>query len=83
MTGFASPVAPTPFEKPNTPSGGRVGARREALAGYAFIAIPMAIFLVLQLGMLIYAAYVSFWEDRKSTRLNSSHQSVSRMPSSA
>mgnify|MGYP003338349193 CR=1 FL=1 len=26
---------------------------------------------------------VSYWQDRKSTRLNSSHSSVSRMPSSA
>jgi len=39
----------------------RVGAAREAVAGYGFIAIPMAIFLVLQIGMLFYAAYISLW----------------------
>jgi multiple sugar transport system permease protein len=39
----------------------RVDTRKEALAGYAFIAIPMVIFLVLQLGMLVYAAYISVW----------------------
>ena len=30
-----------------------------------------------------YQRYIVFYLDRKSTRLNSSHQSVSRMPSSA
>ena len=29
------------------------------------------------------AATTAFWKDRKSTRLNSSHRSLSRMPSSA
>ena len=28
-------------------------------------------------------AYASVWQDRKSTRLNSSHRCTSRMPSSA
>jgi multiple sugar transport system permease protein len=41
--------------------GVRVSTRKEALTGYAFIAIPMAIFLVLQIGMLIYAGYISVW----------------------
>ena len=35
------------------------------------------------LGPTLLAALVAFLLDRKSTRLNSSHQSVSRMPSSA
>lgn len=43
------------------PSTARIGARREALAGYSFVAIPMALFLVLQIGMLLYAAYISVW----------------------
>ena len=34
------------------------------------------------LGALFYVAY-RVWQDRKSTRLNSSHTTVSRMPSSA
>ena len=32
---------------------------------------------------LLAARGFSLWEDRKSTRLNSSHTTVSRMPSSA
>lgn len=39
----------------------RIGARQEALAGYALIAIPMAIFLVLNIGSFLYAAYISVW----------------------
>ena len=35
------------------------------------------------LGEITTQAYVNFDEDRKSTRLNSSHLDVSRMPSSA
>src|SRR2546429_8464408 len=35
--------------------------RQEALAGYAFIAVPMALFLVLNIGALLYAAYISLW----------------------
>ena len=34
-------------------------------------------------GYALFGALVFFGSDRKSTRLNSSHQSVSRMPSSA
>ena len=34
-------------------------------------------------GLLIYGAYRDWETDRKSTRLNSSHRSLSRMPSSA
>ncbi|HET8786108.1 MAG TPA: sugar ABC transporter permease [Candidatus Limnocylindrales bacterium] len=40
---------------------GRIGARSEALAGYAFIAVPMLLFLVLQIGAIIYELYVSVW----------------------
>ena len=54
-------AAAAPAARNPTPAGGRIGARSEAIAGYAFIAIPMAIFLVLQIGMLIYAAWVSVW----------------------
>ena len=39
----------------------RIGARQEALAGYALIAIPMALFLVLNIGSFLYAVYVSVW----------------------
>jgi multiple sugar transport system permease protein len=38
------------------------GARRvEALAGYLFVAVPMALFLVLNIGALLYAVYISVW----------------------
>ena len=40
----------------------RRGARRsEAVAGYLFVAVPMALFLVLNIGALIFAAYISVW----------------------
>jgi len=40
----------------------RIGERSEALAGYAFVAVPMVFFLVLQIGVLFYAAYISLWD---------------------
>lgn len=43
-------------------AGGRIGARQEALAGYAFIAIPMILFLVLNIGSTLYAFYISVWK---------------------
>jgi multiple sugar transport system permease protein len=49
------------------PAGGagkstRVGERQEALAGYAFISLPMLLFLVLNIGMILYALYISVWQ---------------------
>ncbi len=47
------------------PAPGRSGAtarRAEALAGYALIAIPMLLFLVLNIGSILYALYISFWK---------------------
>jgi len=40
----------------------RIAARQEALAGYALIAIPMVLFLVLNIGSLVYAAFISVWQ---------------------
>jgi len=42
---------------------GTLGTERaqEALAGYTFIAIPMVLFLVLNIGSLFYSAYISLW----------------------
>lgn len=45
----------------STPRTTRIGARQEALAGYALIAIPMALFLILNIGSFVYAAYISVW----------------------
>jgi multiple sugar transport system permease protein len=36
--------------------------RAEAAAGYAFIAIPMVLFLVFQIGAIFFALYISFWK---------------------
>lgn len=43
---------------------GAVGARKEALAGYAFVAVPMALFFTFYIGALIYAGYISLWDWR-------------------
>src|SRR3954447_6230643 len=40
---------------------GRIGARQEAIAGYAFISIPMLLFLFLSIGTVLYALYISTW----------------------
>ncbi len=40
----------------------RIGARREAMAGYALIAVPMLLFLVLNIGSFLYAVYISTWK---------------------
>ena len=49
---------------PAKPAGksGRAGERQEALAGYAFIAVPMALFLVLNIGTTLYAFFISVWD---------------------
>jgi multiple sugar transport system permease protein len=39
----------------------RVGERQEALAGYAMILVPMALFLVLNIGSILYAMFISVW----------------------
>jgi multiple sugar transport system permease protein len=40
---------------------GRIAARQEALAGYAFVALPMIFFVVLSIGVFFYAVYISVW----------------------
>ncbi len=39
----------------------RVGERQEALAGYAMIVVPMLLFLVLNIGSILYAMFISVW----------------------
>jgi len=39
-----------------------IGQRSEALAGYAFIAIPMALFLVLNIGSILYELFISVFD---------------------
>lgn len=40
----------------------RPGRRQEAIAGYLFIAVPMALFLVLFIGSIVYAGWISLWD---------------------
>jgi ABC-type sugar transport system permease subunit len=40
----------------------RIGAGQEALAGYALVAVPMLLFLVLNIGSIVYAAFISLWQ---------------------
>ena len=49
---------------PAKPAGrsGPAGGRQEALAGYAFIGIPMILFLVLNIGTTLYAFFISLWD---------------------
>lgn len=49
--------APTPRET----SDRRRARRSEALAGYGMIAVPMILFLVLQIFTVFYALYISLW----------------------
>jgi multiple sugar transport system permease protein len=61
-TSAARPAGPAaPPASPPSPAGS--GQRRaEALAGYAMIALPMALYLVLSLGSVVYALYISLWK---------------------
>ena len=51
--------------------------------GEAWLAIAFAVFLRVGAAMALFPAFGERSVDRKSTRLNSSHSSRSRMPSSA
>ena len=48
--------------RPSKAASRRVGERQEALAGYALIAVPMLLFLVLNIGSILYAAFISLWK---------------------
>ena len=77
MSASASPAAPLPTVMV-LPTG--IGC---AIGGYAGDALPAARLLAAASGCLITHPNVMNGADRKSTRLNSSHVSESRMPSSA
>jgi ABC-type sugar transport system permease subunit len=40
----------------------RRARRSEAIAGYAMIAVPMVLFLILQIGSFFYALFISVWD---------------------
>jgi multiple sugar transport system permease protein len=60
----ATPTAPAVTGKPATsgPVTGRSEKRAEMLAGYALIVVPMFLFLVLNIGSVLYEVYVSLWK---------------------
>jgi multiple sugar transport system permease protein len=39
-----------------------IGRRSEALAGYAFVAIPMVLFFILNIGSILYALFISVFQ---------------------
>lgn len=43
-------------------SSARAGERQEALAGYAFISVPMILFLILNIGTTLFAFFISLWD---------------------
>ena len=53
-------AASTP--RPGKVTERRVGGRQEALAGYALIAVPMLLFLVLNIGSILYALFISVFQ---------------------
>ena len=42
--------------------GLRAERRSEMIAGYVLISIPIVLFLVLNIGQIFYALYISFWD---------------------
>ena len=48
--------------RPAATGSPRASRRPEAIAGYLFIAIPVLLFLVLNIGALVYAIYISVWK---------------------
>jgi multiple sugar transport system permease protein len=60
----AVPLGVAPALVGATSTGSRppgIGARKEAIAGYAFISIPMVLFAFLSVGLFLFALYISVW----------------------
>jgi len=55
-------VAATPAVKAKSKPPRRIGQRQETIAGYALIGLPMLFFLVLSIGVFLYALFISFWK---------------------
>jgi multiple sugar transport system permease protein len=53
-------AAAEPRQGKSRPAG-VVGARQEAIAGYAFVSIPMLLFFLLSIAVFILAVYISLW----------------------
>jgi multiple sugar transport system permease protein len=48
--------------RPAASASPRASRRPEAIAGYLFIAVPVLLFLILNIGALVYAVYISVWK---------------------
>lgn len=48
--------------QPRRGGSARSERRAEMLAGYALISIPIALFLVLNIGSIVFALFISFWD---------------------
>jgi len=55
-------VAATPAVRAKSRPARRIGQRQETIAGYALIGLPMLFFLVMSIGVFLYAAYISVWK---------------------
>jgi ABC-type sugar transport system permease subunit len=51
-----------PISQPLTGPASRGDRGSEAVAGYLFIVVPMALFLTLQIGAIVYAGWISLWD---------------------
>jgi multiple sugar transport system permease protein len=61
----STPAQPTGGTSATGPTGavrGQTERRAEMLAGYALIVVPMLLFLVLNIGSVLYEVYVSLWK---------------------
>ena len=52
----------TPGKPGRVQHGLRAERRSEAIAGYVLILVPIVLFLVLNIGQIFYALYISFWD---------------------
>ena len=56
------PGGTAPATGPTGAVAGRTERRGEMLAGYALIVVPMLLFLVLNIGSVLYELFVSLWK---------------------
>ena len=55
-------AAVTTAARARSQGGMRTERRGELIAGYALIAVPIFLFLLLSIGSIVYAFFISFWE---------------------
>src|SRR5687767_5768664 len=55
-------AAAVPTAGPPRRGTARKERRTEAIAGYALIEVPITLFLVLNIGAIVFAFFISFWD---------------------